>query len=142
MRPLLLPFAAFAVALGTGALAAFAARTGVRGDPRGDEIATITLDRVEHTITLPPDHNARATYGVDPVLHLKRRNEPEVRRRLDALRPRLQDALQAVLSRYHYANLQRNESKDDLRADMRAAVNAILGQDLVLAVTVVKGASR
>lgn len=142
MRPPLLPLAAVAIALGTGALAALAARAGVRGDPRGDEIATVTLDRVEHTITLPPDHNARATYGVDPVLHVKRRHEPEVRRRLEAMRPRLQDALQAVLSRYHYANLQRNESKEDLCADLRAAVNGILGQDLVMAVTVVKGASR
>lgn len=142
MRSPLLAFAGLAVALGTGAVAALAARAGARGDPRGDEIATITLDRVEHTITLPPDHNARATYGVDPVLHLKRRHEPEVRRRLDAMRPRMQDALQAVLSRYHYANLQRNESKDDLCADLRAAANSILGQDLVQAVTVVKGASR
>lgn len=134
--------AALAVALALGAVGTLVARAGLRHDPRMDDVVTIPLERIEHTITLPPDHNARATYGVDPILHTRRRNEAELRRRLDSLRPRLQDALQATLSRFHYSSLQKNEAKDELATEIREAVNGILGGDLVEAVTVVKNASR
>jgi hypothetical protein len=134
--------AALALALVLGAVAALVARAGLRHDPRQDDVVTVALDRVEHTITLPPDHNARATYGVDPILHARRRNEIELRRRLDFNRPRLQDALQGTLSRYHYSSLQKNDAKDELATELRDTVNGILGGDLVEAVTVVKNASR
>ncbi|KAF0244788.1 MAG: hypothetical protein FD180_2247 [Planctomycetota bacterium] len=137
--------AVLVLALILGALAALAARAGLGRDPHGDEFVNIPLDRIQHTITLPPDHNARTTYYVDPVLHLRRRNEAEARRRLDFSRPKVLDALQSTLSRFHVTNLggdRGDNIKNELASEMRATVNEVLGGDYVEAVSAQMSASR
>ncbi|MCE9582033.1 MAG: hypothetical protein K8T20_05900 [Planctomycetes bacterium] len=139
MRPTSTLVVALAVMAAMGTLAALVARAGFAHDPADDEMLDIPLDRVENTITLPPDHNARATYGIDPVLHIRRRNEAETRRRLEFYRPAIQDALQAAVARFHYTSLQRSESRGILAGEVRDAVNGILGGPFVEGVTVVRG---
>lgn len=139
MRPTSTLVVAVGMTAALGALAALVARAGLAHDAADDDLVEIQLDRVEHTITLPPDHNARATYGIDPILHLRRRNEAETRRRLDFYRPAIQDALQHALSRFHYTSLQRSESLDVLAGEVRSAINGILGGPFVESVTVIRG---
>lgn len=108
-------------------LVGFAAVSGLSRDERDDSMVEIRLERVEYTITLPPDHNARATYGIEARLRVRRRNEVEARRRLEFFKPRLQDALQGILAQYHYSSLDREDAKAALSVEVREAVNAILG---------------
>ncbi|MEK7469599.1 MAG: flagellar basal body-associated FliL family protein [Planctomycetota bacterium] len=142
MRPTAPILTLLILALVVGAVAALAARAGLSRDPRADELVEISLDRLQHTITLPPDHNARITSYVDPVLHLRRRNEAETRRRLDFNRPKLQDSLQSALSRFHVTQLQDDSARSELAREMRDAVNGVLGGDYVEAVSAHMSSSR
>lgn len=142
MRPATPILAALLLALVLGAVVAVVARAGLRRDPRDDELVNVPLDRIQHTITLPPDHNARITAYVDPILHLRRRNEVEIKRRIEFNRPKLQDSLNATLSRFHVTNLGAGDAKQQLAREIRDNVNAILGGDYVEAVSAQMTTSR
>lgn len=128
--PLLLTLLLVALVAGT-VFAVVARAWSLDRAAQGQEIAYVVFDRVDHTVTVPPEHNARATYGMEPQFKIRRRHEKEFKARLDAFRPRVLEALQILLSRIHYTVLQRGEGRDLLAVQVRTEVNSILGGEFV-----------
>jgi hypothetical protein len=128
---------ALASSLALALLAAALTRAALaRQDDLGDQPVELRFERVEHTVTLPPDHNARATYGFEPRLIVRRRDQAGVARLLDKLRPRVLDALQQTLAQVHFTNFQRGDGREELAARVRDALNGILGGPYVIEVQV------
>lgn len=106
----------------------------IRQEARGDETVVIAFERVDYTVTQPPDHNVRATTAVQPEFRVQKRHEEEVRRLMEFHRPRILDAVQGTLSRFHFTVRRRGEGDGSLSRQIREEVNEILGGPFVLEV--------
>ncbi|MBI2920011.1 MAG: flagellar basal body-associated FliL family protein [Planctomycetes bacterium] len=125
---------ALAILLG-GPVAAVAWRGwAIRQEARGDETLLIPFERVDHTVSMPPDHNARVLRHVQPEFRIRKRHEEEVRRLLEFHRPRILDAVQGILSRMHFSVIDKGEGTGSLSRQIREEVNGILGGPFVVEV--------
>ncbi|NUN50264.1 MAG: hypothetical protein HUU15_15740 [Candidatus Brocadiae bacterium] len=129
-----LPLVALA-ALAVGGITAAAARLAAgREAERSRTLVDLAFERVDHTVTLPPDHNARATYGVEAVFRVREADGDLARRLVDFHRPKVRQAIQEELARVHYTNLRSGDAQGPLAARLRERVNEALGAPVVVEV--------